>query len=151
MSETGQPRPGRISGENLPFATGRGEPETEECPNGDGPPRAARRDEGTIIPIEEEADTSSTLALVHYRRERYRLEPEDRLKHWMAIGLLILLGLVLLTILVGNIIVTMNGRDAASLNGFGGEMLRQLFPMLTLVVGYIFGRQAKLKTVSKKK
>jgi hypothetical protein len=69
----------------------------------------------------------------------------------MALGLLILLGLVLLTSLIGNIVVAMTGGDAGPLNGFSGNILGELFPMLTLVVGYVFGRQSKTKALMRNK
>jgi hypothetical protein len=155
MSDTGQPRPGRISGEDLPFVTGRGEPQKPNGHHRDGgfdTKTAVCVDCGTSgTNREEEVDASSTLGLVQYKREPYHLEPEERLRHGMAFGLLGLLGLVLLTGLIGIIVVTMTGGDAGSLTRFCSDILGKLFPMLTLVVGYIFGRQSKTKAATKKK
>jgi hypothetical protein len=70
---------------------------------------------------EEEVDPSSTLGLLRYKREPYAIEPEERLKHRMAFGLLVLLALVLLISLVGNIVVAVTGGDAGSLNGLSNN------------------------------
>jgi hypothetical protein len=168
MSDTDSPRPGRISGEDrdgadLELATDRGT--HERRPGHSGPRRAvgsrnksdsrapgvraghrpdgARQQDTGNTHVEEEANASSTLGLEHPRLEPYRLQREERLRHRVAFGLLSLLGLVLLTALIGIVLVTMTGHDASSLSGFASDTLGRLFPLVTLVVGYIFGLQSK--------
>ena len=67
----------------------------------------------------------------------------------MTLGLLVLTGLVLLTGLIGNIVVTMTGGDAGSLNAYSSDVLGKLFPLLALVVGYLFGRHVERKSGSR--
>jgi hypothetical protein len=91
------------------------------------------------INLEGEDEAASMRGLERYRREPDQLEPDERLRHRVAIGILVLLGLFLLGSLVGNVLVAMAGRDAGSLSGFSSDALGRLFPLATLVVGFIFG------------
>jgi hypothetical protein len=154
MSDTGKPRPGRISGEQLPFATGRGMDGTRtgggaNPVNRDRDARGRPREEDLHLlqkeetNKEEDIDPSSRLGLVMYRREPYPLEPDERLRHEMVRGILVVLGLAILIALIGIIVVTTTGGDAASLTGYSSDILDKLVSLLALILGYVFGRQSR--------